>query len=261
MNGRELQAQDRRRHPGVRGASATARRRSGRYLVDRDVETPRPVAVIGQRPRARTSSGSEEVAGSGGADPRRALPDRRRAAGPRQSNQVNDPEMRRDNQKVYIPITTLAEVLRSAATRCTPTPSRWGIWSGSRTERSEVDGAASPRPPRDLATSRSRTSARRCVRIRKEVDQLVANWTDGAGLDRRHLAAGGRDRHLLGDADLDLGARLRDRPAQGHRRHRRRDLRPVPDRVGVALAGGRALGQRRWATASRCWPARPSRMA
>ena len=92
------------------------------------------------------------------------------------NNQVNDDEMERDNSKVYIPLTTAAEALHRRPTRCRPTPSRWRTPTSSRTARR--------RPRRCCAASHRGISdfkveniGEEILRVRKEVDKLIANWT------------------------------------------------------------------------------------
>src|SRR5262249_20247535 len=90
---------------GITPAWARIRNReveTGRFLVDQDVAAVSPVAVVGAQLRDDVF-GQNEAVGRGILI--RGV--RYRIVGVQRSlgtNQVNDPDMRRDNRKVYVPI-------------------------------------------------------------------------------------------------------------------------------------------------------------
>ena len=145
----------------------------GRYLLDRDVETHARVAVIGQTLREQVY-GTENPIG-------REIVMRGlrfqvvgvvRALG---NSQVNDDDMRRDNSKVYIPLTTM----------------QMYFTGGQRVDyylfkvrdlESMIDGekeatALLRRSHHGISDFRVWNIGKDMVRFRAEADKLIANWT------------------------------------------------------------------------------------
>ena len=181
----------------------------GRYLVERDVETRATVALIGQKLK-QDVFGNEEALG-------REITIRGvrfRIVGVLKhlgTDQVNDDEMERDNTKVYVPLTTAQKYFAG-----TDPVHAWAFQADPEDleDAQKEAEALMRRSHRGITDFKVENIGEEILRVRKEVDVLIAQLAHGARLDRRHLAARRRHRHLLGDADLDLRAHLRDRPAQ-----------------------------------------------
>ncbi len=91
------------------------------------------------------------------------------------SRQVQDPEMERDNNRIYIPITTLQK-------RFTGTQEVHGYVFKVRHLERISDGekevtALLRRSHRGISDFRVENIGEEILRIRKEIDKLVANWT------------------------------------------------------------------------------------
>jgi len=171
LNGRTLQIQV----EGVTPEWGRIRNRSaevGRYLVERDVEQRALVAVLGKE-LAEDVFGKQEVLG------REILIRgvRFRIVGVLRglgSNQVNDPEMERDNQKVYIPITSAQKYFVGSDTV--------HAYALKVADLDRLSGAQSEaealirRSHRGIGDFKVQNIAEEIVRIRTEVDKLVANW-------------------------------------------------------------------------------------
>jgi putative ABC transport system permease protein len=172
INGRDL----RLTVEGVTPHYAELRHRevaAGRYLADHDLATTAPVAVIGSRLKDDTF-GNEEALG-------RELTIRGvrfqivgvlRSLGTRQ---VDDDEMRRDNLKIYVPITTLQKHFVGndgvgAIVFKVADPEKLGV---AETEAT----ALLRRSHRGISDFRVENIGEEILRVRKEVDKLIANWT------------------------------------------------------------------------------------
>jgi putative ABC transport system permease protein len=172
MNGRDLRV-------GVEGitpAYGLIRNRSaeaGRYLVDHDVETVAPVAVIGKTLR-------EEVFGSEEALGREILIRgvRFRIVGvlrPLGTDQVNDDDMRRDNSKIYVPLSTMQK-------HFTGTSEVHAYVFKVQDVQKLADGqkeaeALLRRSHRGISDFKVENIGEEMVRIRREVDKIIGNWT------------------------------------------------------------------------------------
>lgn len=172
LNGRELRVNV----DGITPEYGVVRNRGamiGRYLLERDVETYAPVAVIGQTLREQ-AYGNEDPIG-------REIVIRGmrfqivgvvRALG---NQQVDDDGMRRDNSKVYIPITTMQKYFTGT------NAVQYYVFKVKDLE-SLKDGekeatALLRRSHRGISDFKVWNIGEEMVRIRKEVDKLIANWT------------------------------------------------------------------------------------
>ena len=135
------------------------------------------------------------------------------------NNQANDggTRTRREMNGVLVPLETFRAYLRGGE--------RIGLLMIKTPETETPRRRAGPRrsgwcaaPTTASATSRSRTSPTRSSRPRAQIRDDAAQLDDRPRVDRRHLAARRRGRHLLGAQDLARRAAVRDRPAQGDRR-------------------------------------------
>jgi putative ABC transport system permease protein len=144
----------------------------GRYLVEQDLEARATVAVIGKILKQEVF-GDEEAVG-------RELQIRGvrfRIVGVLRSlgnNQVNDDEMRRDNSKVYIPLSTLQQYFAGgdsvqAYVFKARDPERLGD-----AEREAV--ALLRRSHRGVSDFKVENIGEEMLRIRREVAVLIANW-------------------------------------------------------------------------------------
>ncbi len=145
----------------------------GRYVVDRDVDTVAPVAVIGSALKQDTF-GNETAIG-------RELTIRGvrfeivgvlRSLGTRQ---VDDDEMRRDNLKIYVPITTLQKhFVGSDAVGAYV----FKVADPEKLTDAEKEAEALlRRGHRGISDFRVENIGEEILRVRKEVDKLIANWT------------------------------------------------------------------------------------
>jgi putative ABC transport system permease protein len=154
-------------HIRNRGAS------EGRYLVDHDVETAAPVAVIGKTLR-ETVFGSQEVLG------REVLIRglRFQIVGVLRSlgtDQVDDDEMRLDNTKLYVPLSTLQKYF-TGDTSVQAYVFKVADTSALADGEKEAE-ALLRRSHRGISDFRVNNIGEEILRIRKEVDKLIANWT------------------------------------------------------------------------------------
>jgi putative ABC transport system permease protein len=172
LNGRELRLEIEGVTPEY-GAIRNRTVRLGRYLAPHDVETIAPVAVIGDELR-------EQVFGSEDALGREVLVRgvRFRIVGvlrPLGSDQVNDDDMRRDNSKLYVPITTLQKHFTgSDAVHAL-------VFKVADLDRL-ADGqreaeALLRRSHRGISDFKVMNIGEEILRVRAEVDKLIANWT------------------------------------------------------------------------------------
>ncbi|HEY6554444.1 MAG TPA: ABC transporter permease [Vicinamibacteria bacterium] len=171
INGRDLKVTI----EGVTPAWGLVRNRSaeiGRYLVDYDVDNHNKVAVIGKKLKEQ-AFGNEDAIGREilvkGA--RFRIVGVLRALG---SNQVNDPEMERDNNKIYIPLTTAQKYLTGtdlvnayAFQVANPEDLAFG--------QKEAE-ALLRRSHRGITDFKVNNIGEEILRVRKEVDVLIANW-------------------------------------------------------------------------------------
>lgn len=172
LNGRELRVEI----EGVTPEYGEIRNRTvrlGRYLARHDVETIAPVAVIGDELREQVF-GNEDVLG------REALIRgvRFRIVGvlrPLGTDQVNDDDMRRDNSKLYVPITTLqkhftgSDAVDALVFKVADLDK---LADGQR----EAE-ALLRRSHRGISDFKVMNIGEEILRVRKEVDKLLANWT------------------------------------------------------------------------------------
>jgi putative ABC transport system permease protein len=145
----------------------------GRYLLDRDVEDVAPVAVIGDELRELVF-GSEPPLG------RELLIRgvRFQIVGvlrPLGTDQVNDDDMRRDNSKVYVPITTLQKHFTGTDAVHALVFSVGDVEKLAEGQR-EAE-ALLRRSHRGISDFEVMNIGEEILRVRKEVDKLLANWT------------------------------------------------------------------------------------
>ena len=172
VNGRELRLSV----EGVTPAYGEMRNRqaeTGRYLLERDVETTAPVCVIGHDLK-QDVFGSEEALG------RELLIRgvRFQIVGvlrPLGNRQVNNSGTRRDNQKVYLPITTLQKYFLGG-----DAVQAYAFKVGDLEKLSDGEKEVTAllrRGHRGISDFKVENIGEEMLRIRKEVDQLLANWT------------------------------------------------------------------------------------
>jgi putative ABC transport system permease protein len=145
----------------------------GRYISERDVATLAPVAVLGSKLKVKLF-GSEDPLGR----ELRIRSVRFRVVGVvRQlgSNQVNDDEMEKDNHRLYIPITTMQKHFLG-------TRDVHGYVFKVRDLERAAEGekevkALLRRSHHGISDFHVANIGEELLRIRKEVDKLVANWT------------------------------------------------------------------------------------
>jgi putative ABC transport system permease protein len=144
---------------------------TGRYLVERDVETRATVALLGHTLK-------EDVFGSEEAVGREILIRgvRFRIVGVLRhlgTNQVNDDEMRRDNSKVYIPITTAQKYFLGE-----DTVHAWAFQADPQ-ELEHAEGeveALLRRSHHGITDFKIQNIGEELLRVRGQVDELVMNW-------------------------------------------------------------------------------------
>jgi putative ABC transport system permease protein len=161
---------------GVTPAYGVIRNRTaefGRYLVDRDVETIAPVCVIGKQLK-EDAFGNEEALG------REIVIKgvRFRIVGVLRSlgnNQVNDDEMAKDNSKVYVPLTTMQKhFLGSDAVMAYA----FKVTDPEQLKNGQKEAEALlRRGHRGISDFKVENIGEEILRVRKEVDKLIANWT------------------------------------------------------------------------------------
>jgi len=171
-NGRHLQLNV----EGVTPAYGVIRNRTvekGRYLVDRDVETVAPVCVIGKKLQEDVF-GSEEALG-------REITIRGvrfRVVGVLRSlgsTQVQDDEMAKDNSKVYAPLSTVQKHFLGS-----DTVHAYAFKVADPEKLTEGQAEAEAllrRSHRGISDFQMANIGEEILRIRKEVDKLLDNWT------------------------------------------------------------------------------------
>ena len=170
MNGRTLKVMV----EGVTPAWGRIRNRdaeTGRYLVERDVETRATVALLGHTLK-------EDVFGNEDAVGREILIRgvRFRIVGVLRhfgTHQVNDDEMRRDNSKVYIPLTTAQKYFLGE-----DTVHAWAFQADPlELERAQAEVEdLMRRSHRGITDFKVENIGEELLRIRGQIDELVRNW-------------------------------------------------------------------------------------
>ena len=161
---------------GITPAYGVIRNRTaekGRFLVDRDLETVAPVCVMGNQ-LAKDVYGTEDPLGREVAirGVRFRVVGVLRSLG---SSQVNDDDMARDNSKVYLPLSTMqkhflgGDSVQAYAFKVHD-PER--LKDGQK----EVE-ALLRRGHRGISDFKVMNIGEEILRVRKEVDKLIANWT------------------------------------------------------------------------------------
>jgi putative ABC transport system permease protein len=170
MNGRTLKAlvegvtpewgRIRNRHPEV-----------GRYLVDNDVRAHATVALLGQKLK-RDVFGEEQAVG------REVLIRgvRFRIVGVLEkvgNRQVSDDEMERDNAKIYVPLSTAQKYFVGS-----DTVQAWAFQADPELmdDASKEAEALMRRSHRGISDFKIQNIGQEIVRVRKEIDKLIANW-------------------------------------------------------------------------------------
>jgi putative ABC transport system permease protein len=144
----------------------------GRYLVDRDVETRATVCVIGKTLKERIFGNEEAL------DKEILLRGVRfRVVGVLHAlgnNEVDDPEIRRDNSKMYVPITTAQKYFTG-----TPLVHAYALKVASLEKLQDGEKEAQAllrRSHRGISDFKVENIGEEILRIRKEVDKLIGNW-------------------------------------------------------------------------------------
>jgi len=144
---------------------------AGRYLVERDVETRATVALIGHKLK-QDVFGDEEALG-------REIVIRGvrfRVVGVLKhlgTDQVNDDEMERDNAKVYVPLTTAQKYFAG-----NDSVHAWAFQADPEAleDAQKEAEALMRRSHRGITDFKVQNIGEEILRVRKEVDVLVANW-------------------------------------------------------------------------------------
>jgi putative ABC transport system permease protein len=172
MNGRSLKV----KVEGVTGSFSHVRNRTaevGRFIREEDVDDVAAVAVIGKTLKQEVYGNEEAV---GREIVVRGL--RLRVVGVLRSlgsNQVNDDEMKRDNSKVYIPLSTMKKHLTG---NDQVAYYAFKVKDTDRlTEGQKEAEALLRRSHRGISDFKVMNIGEEIVRVRKEVDKLIANWT------------------------------------------------------------------------------------
>jgi putative ABC transport system permease protein len=172
MNGRDFNVSIEGVTPeygAIRGRGAA----TGRYFISSDVESNATVAVIGQQ-IAKDAFGAESPLGREilMRGTRFEIVGVIRSLG---NGQVNDQEMERDNRKIYVPITTLQKQFSgSSAVEAIifKVPDEAALTHGETEAR-----ALLKRAHRGITDFKVQNIGEEIVRVRKEVDVIIANWT------------------------------------------------------------------------------------
>src|SRR5262245_45895808 len=160
---------------GITPAWATVRNReveTGRFLVEQDMAAISPVAVLGAQLK-------DDVFGQNDAVGREIILRgvRFRIVGVQRSlgtNQVNDPEMTRDNRKVYVPLTVAQQYFTGENT-----VHAYAIRVKNEEQVTAAQGEAEAllrRSHRGISDFKVENIGEEMLRIRKEVAVLIRNW-------------------------------------------------------------------------------------
>lgn len=172
MNGRDFNVSIEGVTPeygAIRGRGAA----TGRYFISSDVESNATVAVIGQQ-IAKDAFGAESPLGREilMRGTRFEIVGVIRSLG---NGQVNDQEMERDNRKIYVPITTLQKQFSgSTAVEAIifKVPDEAALTHGETEAK-----ALLKRAHRGITDFKVQNIGEEIVKVRKEVDVIIANWT------------------------------------------------------------------------------------
>ena len=172
MNGRDFNVSIEGVTPeygAIRGRGAA----TGRYFISSDVESNATVAVIGQQ-IAKDAFGAESPLGREilMRGTRFEIVGVIRSLG---NGQVNDQEMQRDNRKIYVPITTLQKQFSGSSAVDAiifKVPDEAALTHGETEAK-----ALLKRAHRGITDFRVQNIGEEIVRVRKEVDVIIANWT------------------------------------------------------------------------------------
>lgn len=172
VNGRDLNLNV----EGITPAYGAIRNRtveSGRYIVASDVESLAPVCVIGNKLK-EDAFGSEEAVGREVVlrGVRFHVVGVLRKLG---SSQVNDDDMEKDNAKVYVPITTLQKHFFGNDT-VNAYVFRVGDVTALKDGQKEAE-ALLRRGHRGITDFKIDNIGEEILRVRREVDKLIGNWT------------------------------------------------------------------------------------
>ncbi len=172
LNGRNLTVNV----EGVTPAYGAIRNRSvefGRYLVDHDVEALASVCVLGHKLK-QDVFGAEEALGREVV--MRGV--RFRVVGVLRSlgnNQVNDDDMEKDNSKLYLPLTTMQKHF-FGNDAVMAYVFRVGDLEQLKNGQKEAE-ALLRRSHRGISDFKVQNIGEEILRIRREVDKLISNWT------------------------------------------------------------------------------------
>jgi putative ABC transport system permease protein len=144
---------------------------TGRYLVERDVDTVATVALLGEKIK-KDVFGEEDALGREIAI--RGV--RFRIVGVLKhfgNNQVGDDEMERDNSKVYVPITTAQKYFAG-----TDAVNAWAFQADpERLDDAKKEAEALVRRShRGITDFKVENIGQEILRVRREVDKLIVNW-------------------------------------------------------------------------------------
>jgi len=172
VNGRHLKVNV----EGITPAYGVIRNRTvetGRYLVERDLDTIAPVCVIGNKLK-QDVFGSEEALG------REVVMRGVRfrvvgVLGHLGNRQVNDDDMEKDNSKVYIPLSTIQKQFLG-----TDAVMAYAFKVGDVEELANGQKEAEAllrRGHRGITDFKVMNIGEEILRVRREVDKLISNWT------------------------------------------------------------------------------------
>jgi putative ABC transport system permease protein len=233
---------------GITPAYGVIRNRTaekGRFLVDRDLRRWRP-CVIGNQ-LAKDVYGTEDPLGREIAirGVRFRIVGVLRSLG---SSQVNDGDRARDNRTGYLPLTPLQKHLLGGAS---VQAYAFKVHDPERLKEGQKEvEALLRRGHRGISDFKVMNIGEEILRVRKEVDKLIANWTVVlaciAGIS---LLVGGIG--IFSVMQISISERVYESVWQ-YRRHRRCRLRQfLVESVSLSLVAGCSAA--RWATASRCY--------